>query len=366
MQGDAIDAAPAAPLLDELARKFRAFSELHCAHTPLYRAITAAMAEDERVLAMVARIPEEQRVPNLLLAAVHDRLLAGADHPLADFYPSVRGATGRDPAQAGEPFVAFCKEHEAELVPVLATRATQTNEVGRAAIILPVLARLRAEGIERVALIDLGTSAGLNLCVDRYGVEYSNGLRAGDTSSTVVVRSELLGARAPSFASGLPTIVARKGIDRSPLDLDRDEDQRWLLACVWPDQLERFARLRAAIAIAKEARPRVARGVLPGDVEAQADGIDAGAHVVFLTTWVLAYLSGAERDATDAAISRVGTRRDATWLIAEVPPKLPITVEGFEEHDTVLATRAYRSGVRIDTTLARVHGHGTFVEWRVD
>lgn len=349
--------------IDDLATKFRTFSELHCAETPLYRAITAAIATDARVLEMVARSPEGQRVPNLILAAVHDRLLAGADHPLADMYPSVSGRAG-DPERAAALFLAFCAAHEAELAPILAARATQTNEVGRAAFILPALAELAREGVERVALIDLGTSAGLNLCVDRYGVRYSTGLVAGDAKSTVQVSAELLGPHAPSLERGVPEIALRRGMDRAPLDLGRAEDQRWLLACVWPDQLERFARLRAAIEIAKRERPVVVTGSLPGDVEPLVADVDPSLHVVFLTTWVLAYLSDAERAATDEAIARVGARRDATWILAEVPQNLPFAVQGFDAHSTVLARAAWRSGARTNAALARVHGHGTFVEWR--
>lgn len=352
-------------MLDDLAAKFRTFSELHCAQTPLYRAITAAVATDARVLEMVARSPEGQRVPNLILAAVHDRLLAGAAHPLAEMYPSVSGATrAADPARAAALFLDFCVTHEAELAPILATRATQTNEVGRAAIILPALAQLKRAGIDRVALIDLGTSAGLNLCVDRYGVRYSSGLAAGELASTVQVNAELFGPHAPSFDRGLPEIALRRGLDQSPLDLGRADDQRWLLACVWPDQLERFGRLRAAIEIAKRERPLVVQGSLPGDVESLVADVDPSLHVVFLTTWVLAYLSDAERAATDAAVARVGARRETSWILAEVPGKLPFEVQGFEAHDTVLAWARWRGSERTDASLARVHGHGTFVEWR--
>ena len=39
----------------------------------------------------------------------------------------------------------------------------------------------------------------------------------------------------------------RVGLDLSPVDPYSDDDARWLLACQWPDNPERFGRLRAAI-----------------------------------------------------------------------------------------------------------------------
>ena len=61
-----------------------------------------------------------QRRPLLLLAAVHFLLLVGAEHPLADFYDTVRVVRGR-PAEppptddVAAAFADFCRVHRAEL-----------------------------------------------------------------------------------------------------------------------------------------------------------------------------------------------------------------------------------------------------------
>jgi DNA-directed RNA polymerase specialized sigma24 family protein len=53
--------------------------------------------------------------------------------------------------------------------------------------------------------------------------------------------------------------VARRGVDASPLDVQDEQDRRWLEACVWPDQLHRLERLRAAVrALPPEQRAAIA------------------------------------------------------------------------------------------------------------
>ena len=48
----------------------------------------------------------------------------------------------------------------------------------------------------------------------------------------------------------MPAIGGRLGIDRTPIDVTDPIEARWLEACVWPDQADRFHRLRAAIELA--------------------------------------------------------------------------------------------------------------------
>ena len=55
-----------------------------------YPTICRGVAADEEVLSLLDGAPLMQRRPLLLLAAVHFLLLSGTEHPLADFYDTVR------------------------------------------------------------------------------------------------------------------------------------------------------------------------------------------------------------------------------------------------------------------------------------
>ena len=71
-------------------------------------------------------------------------------------------------------FTAFCEDHRRELEHVIATRTTQTNEVGRCTALLPGLCHIasRYDRDVPLSLLDLGTSAGLNLLFDDYAYTY--------------------------------------------------------------------------------------------------------------------------------------------------------------------------------------------------
>ena len=153
-----------------------------------YPAICRRVADEPEILAMLERAPSPQRRPLLLLAAVHSLLLAGHDHPLAAFYDTVvalRGTVhaGNRPdrvADVGTAFVDFCHTEQSAIAELVATRSTQTNEVGRCTALLPGLCHIaRLDPHDGpLTVLDLGTSAGLNLLFDDYAYTY----RADDRS----------------------------------------------------------------------------------------------------------------------------------------------------------------------------------------
>lgn len=148
------------------------FGREECGQEPLYVALCRVAAADDRALALLAEAPPEQRKVNLLLAALHERVLAGAAPELAGYYRSAGG--GREPDEGLAAALAICLEREwPALLRHLRAGATQTNEVARGAAIWPALGEAaRATGARHLALLDLGCSAGLNLGVDQYSLRY--------------------------------------------------------------------------------------------------------------------------------------------------------------------------------------------------
>src|SRR3569833_841184 len=138
----------------------------------LYSRLSAGIGGDEELKALAARARKGQPHANLILAAVHFLLLRGADDPLKRFYATVGGTVS---AQHEDPFpdiAAFVRKHRAAIEPMIATRVTTTNEVGRSAVLHPAFAVAAITAGSPLSRIDLGPSAGLNLIWDKYGLRY--------------------------------------------------------------------------------------------------------------------------------------------------------------------------------------------------
>jgi hypothetical protein len=239
-----------------LARRFRrhADSIARSRRSPLYVQLMQAAADDiERggvVAELFAEVPAPPgSVPQLrLLAALHYLVLAGRAPELAAFCPSAGGH--RPPAEAWPAARATLVEH-LEWLRSRVLRTVQTNEPGRSAVLFAGLLWLTHRHRRPIRLLEIGASAGLNLQADRYLYRIGE-LRLGGLSSPL----EFVEPWAPpppidllAAASAL-RVVARGGCDLVPLDPSDPDDQLTLESYIWPDELDRIERLRAALAVA--------------------------------------------------------------------------------------------------------------------
>ncbi|MEZ5204787.1 MAG: DUF2332 domain-containing protein [Acidimicrobiales bacterium] len=377
-----------------MAHLFREFADQAVARLPLYRRLCEAAADDVEVAARLLLAPPDQQVPNLLLASVHDVLLAGEPSPLADWYPTVLGRNASAGPRArtvgsgdDDPWPHFrtLALHHPRVEHLLETASTQTNEVGRSAAIYPGVfsaarhARSAPDGGARpIGIVELGAAAGLNLDPSRYGYRYrlpADEDRAEEVITSVGMRSrlvidcELRGRRLPPLPDGTLDVVSAIGIDRHPLLAARAEDARWLVACQWPEEIERTARLRAAIALAAEEPPIVDRGDAVAAVGRLVAAVPAHALPVVVATWMLCYLSIERQHELLGELDRIGTHRDVALVFAEQPervPGLPVPPRPDGQPDgrsTALVRMEWRDGDRTEVRLADMHPHGRWIEW---
>ena len=189
----------------ETAHRYRASAEEAArGASPRYEEFALGVAEDRDVLAFLSTLPELKRQPNLLFAAV--KYLAGVPPDYGAFHDFVIG-------------------HMDELRQLMRTRSTQTNEPGRCAVLLPLLASLR----QPIALLEVGAAAGLCLLCDRYGYDYE-GHRVGPADAPVVFPCNPIGS--VPLPERVPRVVWRCGVDLDPLDVTDPDTAAWLtLSC---------------------------------------------------------------------------------------------------------------------------------------
>jgi len=230
--------------------------------SPTYERLSLAVSRDDRLLTLLDTLPAPKRQPNLLFGVV--RYLDG---PLDD--------TG------------WIVANWDRVTSHLMSRATQTNEIGRCAVLLPILAALP----QPLALLEVGASAGLNLFPDRYSYRYGDHLVGRNDP---VLPCDASGMTPPATR---PEVVWRAGIDLNPLDITDPADAAWLDALIWPEQEHRRARLQAAIRIATADPPRLLRGDLVDDLPALAAQAPADATLVIFHTSVLYQVPAPRRQA---------------------------------------------------------------------
>lgn len=355
-----------------LAANFRVFADAECALEPLYATFSRGIANDPTILAQLLAAPYPQRRPVLLFACVHDLLLAGVEHALADFYPTVaKGERLRRDVDAAMPaFADFCRVQRDALHAALTTRATQTNEVGRSAGLRFALAHL--DTTRPVALIDVGCSAGLNLLVDRFRVDYrgDEAVRiTGPESSPVTIEAKLVGSMPDTMST--PSIGARFGVDVAPLDVRDMRDARWLHACVWPGDLDRHARLDGAIALAMEVTLDLRRGDATACIADILADVPPPTRPVVFHSWVVSYFERDTKSAFAEAMRAMVRERDGVWISAEAPgvsPSLPVppleadaTAERREATVWHVTSRD-GSGACSSLAIARSHPHCRWIE----
>ncbi|MGV9774540.1 DUF2332 domain-containing protein [Streptosporangium sp. NPDC003464] len=329
--------------------------------SPLYAFLLERVAEDVRAggpcmeaLAGYEDAPGPDAVALRLLGGVHALALTGRAPELAACYPSTGGVF--DPERPDACWHAFraAVASAMEWVRDWLTRPPQTNEVGRANLLIAGLLKATHAGPLPVRLFELGASAGLNLRADhfRYACE---GFAWGPADSPVSLQDAWLGAP-PAWlaeaAAGRPalTVVERRGCDLTPVDPLSPGGKLALRAYVWPDQTARAARLDGALRLAAR---------VPAEVDAVGAAdflsgvrLEPGTLTVVWHSIMRQYVPAAEWARVEGELDRLAAAGTAEAAFAHV---------SFEPR-RVGARHRFRLAVRLgtgaETVLAEAPPHG--------
>lgn len=347
-----------------LSQRFDRFADWCEGTAPLYETLARSVVDDPELLDLASIAPDYATAPHLLFGAVHYLLLRGNDHDLADFYPTVTDepATG-DPT---DDFRNFCREHQPSIRELVATRRTQTNSVRRSAALLPAFETVSRLADERpISLVEVGASAGLNLCFDRYRYRYDREgdepIHLGSPDAPACVDTAVAGERDPPLCESFPAVADRVGIDLEPLDVTDEGDLTWLRALVWPEQKDRHELLVDAAETARRDPPQVAEGDaverLPGLVADLPEG-----PVCVFDTQVRYQFADDQREAYEAALAAAATDRELYVVSGDgaAPNRergLTLSLSRFD------GGNENENGAPDSKPLAYYEQHGRWVEW---
>jgi hypothetical protein len=277
------------------------------AGSPLYERILSGVADDLRVGGVSAELLDRRDDPFgsalalRLLGAVHRLVLDGRAPGLARLYPSAGG----DPA-AGDPvaeFLQVLRDHRDEVERRLAD-GVQTNEVGRSAALVGGFAVVAARTGLPLRVLEIGSSAGLNMRFDHYAYDTGDQV-AGDPDSPVRFVDVWEGD--PPALPARFDIAERRGCDRNPLDATTDDGRLTLLSYMWPDQPERIARLEAAIEVARRVPVVIDQADASAWIESQLAVTRPGVASVVVHSIVLQYLPSDRRRRFRATVAEAGS-----------------------------------------------------------
>ncbi|GAB2974459.1 DUF2332 domain-containing protein [Amycolatopsis acidiphila] len=362
--------------LDEVKQRLRAFAAGQAAGvSPLYEHLTTNAAEDDEVAGLLTAAPDDTAGAPLLLAAAHRLVQADPIHPLSRYYPSLGGFDGVD-GGTWPLFREFLLERADKVRAIVAERHTETNEVSRAAGLFPAVALAAKQAGGKVALLEVGCSAGLLLGLDKFGYRYQcdggEQILAGPAKAAVGLHCALglgSGAVLPKVPKKV-AVAAKVGLDTSPIDVSDEDELAWMEACVWADQLDRIRLLRAAAAAQRKDTPELVEGDAVDDLAAAA-ARTGDLPLVVLTSRVLNHVAEQRRGEFVEGLAKLAADRPV-WWVSDEPYEVALSyvLPGRSELNffdgaglCTLGLVSWRDGVPEAKALAHTSRYGNRMTW---
>ncbi len=292
--------------------------------------------------------PLADALPLRAAGGLHALHLGGTEPALSAIY---RGETADDAAVMDD----VLARRVADLLPWL-DGPPQTNEAGRSSNFIAAMLWLAEQGLPaRFECLEIGSSAGINLMIDRYRYELG-GIGVGPQPGALTFKPEWRGAPPPGRTIEFASL---RGCDVAPVDLADPAQALRLKAYIWPEHTTRFARMDAAIAAARHSAPDLVKMNAAEFVEAQLVRPQAaGTTRVLMHSIVWQYIPSEQKTRVIAAMKAAGARATSDKPLAWVALEANRTVHYHE------LSMQYWPGGEARVQLGTAHAHGAWLETR--
>lgn len=338
--------------INQLARRFIRFSEQECAgSSELYEFLSLKIANDRQLLELSSHAQAGQPVPNLFFGAVHYLLLKESNHKLSQYYPSI---TEKPKAceDSFPDFKSFCLKRQEQISEILKKRIVQTNEVRRCGYLYPIFTHIYTAVKKPLSLIEIGTSAGLQLLWDKYAYTYNSEEIYGDMDSNVHIQSTIRGGIIPPISKWCPPVDKRFGVDLHINDLADFEDALWLNALIWPEHKERRLLFEQASICLMHNRAEInlIEGEGIGRLEDLTKEVPKDSVICIFHTHVANQMATDLKSRLIDNVKSIGERRDVFHIYNNI-------------WDGDLHLDAFINGKETNERIAKTDGHGKWFEW---
>jgi hypothetical protein len=202
-----------------------------------------------------------------------------------------------------------------------------------------------------LALIEIGTSAGLQLLWDKYSYSYKSNKKYGNEKSALEITSEIRGDKIPFLLDQSPPVTSRIGLDLHVNNLLDPEDYLWLKALIWPEHKVRINYFeKAALSLEKQVFE-----LIEGDgvslLPSIASKITKDSSICVFHTHVANQIPHEVKIKLSEHIQNIGEERDVFHLYNNM-------------WDLDLHLDYYSGGIEHKETLAETDGHGRWFKWK--
>jgi hypothetical protein len=295
--------------------------------------------------------PFGSALPLRFMGTIHRLVLEGKAPELANYYPSMGGEHQAE--GLWEAFIDTIAQQQ-DALQLWLNHTVQTNEVGRCAGLIGGFLLLAEETGHPLRLLELGASAGLNLCWDQYFYQAGD-ISWGNPESQVRLDDNFTDSSPLRDVS--VSVAERSGCDINPLDPDSEQDRLTLLSYVMADQMQRFELLSSALDIARHVPATNDKAGAMTWLGKKLEETHNGRTTVIYHSLVMQYLPKEELDQVMATIHEAGAHatKEAplAWLRMEHSPR--------SDYDVDITLILWPGGE--ERLLASATNHGKRVSW---